>query len=105
MASSDIPVKFTGGKGGGGKAKDKIEFSSRLFSQKNFVPKGGKTIGNDPNGICGIVIVGVEADAWAVGGLNGVKLKTGAVAEAEEEDGGFIPADEGAWAKSKKKWF
>ncbi len=43
-------------------------------------------MGNEPNDICGIVTVG--DDAWAVVGLNGVKLKTGGTVDEEAEGGG-----------------
>ncbi len=69
-------------------------------------PNGGSTMGNEPNGICGIVAVGGGVP-WAAVGLNGAKLKTGGAFEADaeddggtEEDGGATP-EEGAWTKTK----
>ncbi len=64
-------------------------------------------MGNEPNGICGIVTEG--GGVWAVVKLDGVKLKTGGggvddeEAEAEggaDEGGGMTPAG-GTWPKMK----
>jgi hypothetical protein len=67
-----------------------------LFRSTNL-PNGGNTMGNEPNGICGIVAD--DDGTWAV------KLKAGGIVDEEgggepDEDGGAIPAG-GTCAKTQ----
>lgn len=78
--------------------------------KKKHLPKGGNTMGNEPNDICGIVIEGDDEDAWVVDKLNGVKFKTGGIFDDEVEDksggctldeGGCVLPAEDVWTEIK----